>query len=838
MRTNIKKILPSNMALMHRYGRNLWQPAKPLIGRKKMQEIQKNNDCPHLLSRGGYDLLEKKLLDEKIKKRQHDALMTENPALIEDLPSPIQRHVKWKMARTNRYGMMTSKAARQIADKIDSLKEQVTQGEFVPQGRQDILNTTIGIPDHGGRVRAAGSGVTISQYYGRTSRASTTSSISFTKEQLVEIVVTIREQVRNEIEEEKKRSLHAWKNELKDAIITDIFNGDKVSAPANFDLNVLGARVSTKESNAEIVVNPSGEEHVGRVTPPMGLYVQSQDCTKLVALGKIHDGPSTIHCVAYADDVVRVSVEKVIDGEAEVPLATSEIKYVRDVVNTFIAWPLPLVKLVSNEHSGITPDKAANAAELNNDVPKQDPLHELIKTLVEIYDKPVEFVWDLTKFGIPNVNSLLFLTYTNVSEITSGEKCLNIAILQFWTMYMNEWSNGLGHRSVYGFLEPQSIHNAKDRRGQCEEYIEKWLKESQRQLYIGAYLNDAHWQMVVLCPKDNVVVWFCLVRRRPDVHIKTAINKLIGGYNSEHYINIILIFQCNAYKKLNTTADGKVPKTGPQWLELKTHIQRGGYECGYYVMHWMWNIIGAELKSDWSVWFGDGSALDPEAITTLRKKWVAYFLKLRTIQCTKLICSAKCKVLSSSMRGRKHTIVTAETIKVAIGVLVFASDWWKWQLWKNWLTSDHSQQQQQETTLLTLIEGVLAANIFDWGSHACVDLYHKGTILEIYRISHNKMQRPWRVDDFHAFKQRMLGTGDKKPPLHRRALLFKKKLIYIGAYNSNDIVGHAFNGGRCRCNDVPDLKSLRFNVVNDIDNVFEGCNYGREVIPVARITSF
>ncbi|KAG5143012.1 hypothetical protein JHK82_018707 [Glycine max] len=455
-----------------------------------MQEIQKNNDCPHLLSRGGYDLLEKKLLDEKIKKRQHDALMTENPALIEDLPSPIQRHVKWKMARTNRYGMMTSKAARQIADKIDSLKEQVTQGEFVPQGRQDILNTTIGIPDHGGRVRAAGSGVTISQYYGRTSRASTTSSISFTKEQLVEIVVTIREQVRNEIEEEKKRSLHAWKNELKDAIITDIFNGDKVSAPANFDLNVLGARVSTKESNAEIVVNPSGEEHVGRVTPPMGLYVQSQDCTKLVALGKIHDGPSTIHCVAYADDVVRVSVEKVIDGEAEVPLATSEIKYVRDVVNTFIAWPLPLVKLVSNEHSGITPDKAANAAELNNDVPKQDPLHELIKTLVEIYDKPVEFVWDLTKFGIPNVNSLLFLTYTNVSEITSGEKCLNIAILQFWTMYMNEWSNGLGHRSVYGFLEPQSIHNAKDRRGQCEEYIEKWLKESQRQLYIGAYLNE------------------------------------------------------------------------------------------------------------------------------------------------------------------------------------------------------------------------------------------------------------------------------------------------------------------------------------------------------------
>ncbi|KAG5054201.1 hypothetical protein JHK85_006711 [Glycine max] len=36
--------------------------------------------------------------------------------------------------------------------------------------------------------------------------------------------------------------------------------------------------MSTKESYVEIAVNPSGEEHVGRVTPSTGLYVQSQDC--------------------------------------------------------------------------------------------------------------------------------------------------------------------------------------------------------------------------------------------------------------------------------------------------------------------------------------------------------------------------------------------------------------------------------------------------------------------------------------------------------------------------------------------------------------------------------
>ncbi|RWR81972.1 pantothenate kinase 2 isoform X1 [Cinnamomum micranthum f. kanehirae] len=78
----------------------------------------------------------------------------------------------------------------------------------------------------------------------------------------------------------------------------------------------------------------------------------------------------------------------------------------------------------------------------------------------------------------------------------------------------------------------------------------------------------------------------------------------------------------------------------------------------------------------------------------------------------------------------------------------------------------------EEARLLSLIEGVLAANIFDWGSRACVDLYHKGTIIEIYRMSRKKMRRPWRVDGFDNFKERLLGSGDKKPKTHKRALLF------------------------------------------------------------------
>ena len=35
--------------------------------------------------------------------------------------------------------------------------------------------------------------------------------------------------------------------------------------------------------------------------------------------------------------------------------------------------------------------------------------------------------------------------------------------------------------------------------------------------------------------------------------------------------------------------------------------------------------------------------------------------------------------------------------------------------------------------LLSIVEGVLAGNIFDWGSQGTLNLYRNGTILEIYR---------------------------------------------------------------------------------------------------------
>ena len=87
---------------------------------QKEQEIQKFNDSPHVLSHGGYDMLEKKLMAEKTKSRVNQGDGTDNTNVVIDPPSPIARHLKWKKARTNKFGQMASAATQEIANKIVS----------------------------------------------------------------------------------------------------------------------------------------------------------------------------------------------------------------------------------------------------------------------------------------------------------------------------------------------------------------------------------------------------------------------------------------------------------------------------------------------------------------------------------------------------------------------------------------------------------------------------------------------------------------------------------------------------------------------------------------------
>ena len=241
------------------------------------------------------------------------------------------------------------------------MEEQSRQGNIVPSGRDDILNMAIGRPEHPGRVHGAGTGVTITRYFGPASRRSTSSSNSITVEQLADIIGNLKEewqrQVEQEnikreeawmrrVEEEKQRTMDTFKGQIQQAIkleLSQIASQHSASLQPH-DIQVLAARVSTKGSCAAAETNALGKKPSHLNGDNVGLHVTAENSNKLVAVGIQCDSFGTIHNVPYADDVVRVSVVEVIFGDAEVLIPTSEIKFVNEALGSFVSWPRHLVK--------------------------------------------------------------------------------------------------------------------------------------------------------------------------------------------------------------------------------------------------------------------------------------------------------------------------------------------------------------------------------------------------------------------------------------------------------------------------------------------------------------
>ncbi|KAL5128324.1 hypothetical protein HKD37_14G040590 [Glycine soja] len=313
---------------------------------------------PHLLSRGGYEYLEKKLMDEKTKKKLIDTAI--------DLPSPIRRHVKWKMAWTKKTGQMTSEAAKQIADKI---------GSFVTHGRQDVLTAAIGQSN-----TLVGYVLLEPQYFGPTPRTSCTSS-SMAPEDLEQLAQQIRDQLEESITEKSQ------------------IQSQGLALPPKPEVGPSAARVSTKEN----CVDPSGNDPDTGDSDKCGLYIE-ENPPRLVALGKVYEGSITVHNIPLLHDQVKVDVEEVRDADAPIPVPIEEVRLVGQTFNTFLAWPTHLIKHLS-EQGAVGPTK-----------PTDRPDHEIM--------------WDATVFGVFNEHFPLYIKHEDLSKIAHGGQCLNISIIQ------------------------------------------------------------------------------------------------------------------------------------------------------------------------------------------------------------------------------------------------------------------------------------------------------------------------------------------------------------------------------------------------------------------------
>ncbi|KAH1213903.1 hypothetical protein GmHk_14G041763 [Glycine max] len=349
-----------------------------------------------------------------------------------------------------------------------------------------------------------------------------------------------------------------------------------------------GPRVSTKGS----CVDPSGNDPETSDSDRCDLYIEA-DPARLVALGRVYKGSTLVHNTPLLSGQVKVSVDEVKDADASVPVPTAEVSLVGQALHTFLAWPTHLINSLSYQIV-VSPPKPPPKPGPEVD----DPLYLMTLTIPELFLRPYQVRWDAPVFGVVNPDFPLYIKHEDLSEIAHGGQCLSISVLQLWIL----------NSDIYGFLEPHSIQRSGQSQFESESYIKSWKQSSQCDVYLGAYLNGGHWQMVVIMPKEHLIVWFCSLHNRPDNYLKGIINSAIKGLDD---------------------APQPKSKAPARWIIVKCNRQKGTTECGYYVMHWMSTIILGTFRNNWEAYFNDPRPLEPERLKALRIQWAQFYLRVR-----------------------------------------------------------------------------------------------------------------------------------------------------------------------------------------------------------------
>jgi len=78
------------------------------------------------------------------------------------------------------------------------------------------------------------------------------------------------------------------------------------------------------------------------------LYIE-ENPPRLIALGRVYEGSTTVHNISLLHDQVKVGVEEVKVTDAPIHVPTDEVILVGQALNTFLAWPTHLVKCLSKQ---------------------------------------------------------------------------------------------------------------------------------------------------------------------------------------------------------------------------------------------------------------------------------------------------------------------------------------------------------------------------------------------------------------------------------------------------------------------------------------------------------
>ncbi|WJX55746.1 hypothetical protein P8452_41478 [Trifolium repens] len=152
---------------------------------------------------------------------------------------------------------------------------------------------------------------------------------------------------------------------------------------------------------------------------------------------------------------------------------------------------------------------------------------------------------------------------------------------------------------MYGFIDPNFIQPQGDPAG-SQSYITEKLIENEKDCFFVPYFNNHHWQLLIIEPKTQNVVFLCSMGLKPDKNIVLVIDSAIIGYNR---------------------LKGSRKQRMPTWnTTLACQRQSFDYESGYYVMIHMLNIVSAGFVNSWNQVFGDSTPFHEDEVSNVQER--------------------------------------------------------------------------------------------------------------------------------------------------------------------------------------------------------------------------
>ncbi|KAK9733256.1 hypothetical protein RND81_04G055000 [Saponaria officinalis] len=151
---------------------------------------------------------------------------------------------------------------------------------------------------------------------------------------------------------------------------------------------------------------------------------------------------------------------------------------------------------------------------------------------------------------------------------------LNISILQGWGSFLYHYGATLEVNGMVGYLCPERLSSYLHDARAMQKYVADALKIHENKRYVmGAFFENNHWMLVVFCLEDY---YACIL---DSLQAEKKEMKIIEELKLSWILNCV---QC-----------GKRHLTRKNELEckiIKCPQQPRSYECGYYVMKWMYDI--------------------------------------------------------------------------------------------------------------------------------------------------------------------------------------------------------------------------------------------------------